>query len=98
MFLVVLHEGLAEVEDGRGPKPHEDRRLALAGEVQRQRDQDGDERPAHVDTLSTVQGLPPCWGPLLSTRWPTPPIGRRSLRTPRQGRSSENNPSTHSGE
>ncbi len=59
MSLVILYDGLAEVEDGRRPKPHEDRRLAPAREVQRQRDQDGDERPAHVDSLATVQCLSP---------------------------------------
>ena len=62
MPLVVLHEGLAQVEDGRRPKPHEDRRLAPARVVECQRDQDGDERPADVDPLSAVQGLPPCCG------------------------------------
>src|SRR4028119_2375372 len=57
--LVVLHEGLPQVQDRWGPKPHEDRRLAPARVVQRQRDQDGDERTSDVDSFSAVQRLPP---------------------------------------
>src|SRR4028118_121163 len=57
--LVVFEQGLSQVQNRRRPKPHEDRRLTLAGEVQSQRDQDGDERTAHVESLATVHYLPP---------------------------------------
>src|SRR5215217_1105401 len=55
--LVFVHQALAQVEDGRGPKPYEDRRLTLAREVQGQRDEDGDQGTAHVDPFATVHML-----------------------------------------
>src|SRR5918995_2531765 len=55
--LVFLHQGLAQVEDGRGPQAHEDRRLTLAREIQGQRDEDREQGPAHVDPFATVHTL-----------------------------------------
>ena len=40
-LLVLLQERLTEIEDRRGPEPHEDPRFSLAGYEQIQRDQDG---------------------------------------------------------
>src|SRR5829696_9460316 len=55
--LVFLQEALAQVEDGRGPQPYEDRRLAPARKVERKRDQDREEGPSDVDSLATVHML-----------------------------------------
>ena len=55
--LVFLQETLAQVEDGRGPKPYEDRRLAPARKVERKGDQDRDEGPSNVDSLVAVHML-----------------------------------------
>ena len=55
--LVFLQETLAQVEDGWGPKPYEDRRLAPARKVERKRDQDRDEGPSNVDSFVAVHML-----------------------------------------
>jgi len=55
--LVFLQEALAQVEDGRGPKPYEDRRLAPARKVERKRDHNRDEGPSNVDSLVAVHML-----------------------------------------
>src|SRR5215212_1742618 len=80
--LVFVHQALAQVEDGRGPKPYEDRRLTLAREVQGQRDEDRDQGAAHVDPFATVHMLYPLVSLLdaLCTRRLTWLIGRELLR------------------
>jgi hypothetical protein len=57
--LVLIKKALAQITDGRGPQPHEDRRFAPSLKVQRQRDQNKEECPDHVDSLATVHDLPP---------------------------------------
>ena len=57
--LVLIKKALAQITDGRGPQPHEDRRFAPSLKVQRQRDRDREECPDHVDSLATVHDLPP---------------------------------------
>src|SRR5215212_1396424 len=98
--LVFVHQALAQVEDGRGPKPYEDRRLTLAREVQGQRDEDRDQGAAHVDPFATVHMLYPLVSLLdaLCTRRLTWLIGRELLRSLGEGRTAQKNPSTHSDE
>jgi len=55
--LVFLQEALPQVEDGWGPKPYEDRRLAPARKVERKRDHNRDEGSSNVDSLATVRML-----------------------------------------
>src|SRR5918995_4029185 len=56
---VLVQEALPQVQYRGGPESDEDRRLAPAGEVQGQREDDGEQCPTHVDSFAAVHELPP---------------------------------------
>jgi hypothetical protein len=57
---LLVYEGLAQIEYGRGPQPDEDRRLPPPADVQRKRDQDRNQGSANINAF--VHDLPPLFG------------------------------------
>src|ERR671917_2510174 len=56
--LVLVQEALAQVEDRRGPEADEDRGLAPPREVEREGEENREQRPSDVESLAAVHGLP----------------------------------------
>ncbi len=56
---IVVDEGLAEVQDRRRPEADEDRQVLAVAAVQRDRDEDRDQRSRYIGYLSGTQKYPP---------------------------------------
>ncbi len=59
VWLLLVYEGLTQVENRRGPQADEDPRLPPAAHVQEERDQYREQSAYHVNLLCRTQNEPP---------------------------------------